>query len=187
MSTKPDISKELENNRTILLILSPGDHDSLKKFILPIKKKKICYVSLSRTYETVQKEMKELGVDQKNLHVLDAVSSSFSRDKPPPQVTFVPSPDALTDLNIAIIETIKNEKCDFLVFDSVSTLLTYREDPLIARFVDFIVGKVKSLKSKAIFTCLESDSKSQAISEISLHVDKIISMNEFDGKGEEKK
>jgi KaiC/GvpD/RAD55 family RecA-like ATPase len=187
MSTKLDISKELENNRTLLLIHSPEDHSSLKEFISLIKKKKICYVTLSRTYETVEKEMKELGVDQKNLYVLDAVSSAFSREKPPAHVTFIPSPDALTDLNIAIIETIKNEKCDYLIFDSISTLLTYRDDPLIARFVDFIVGKVKSLKSKALFTCLESDSKSQAVSEISLHVDKIIKINEFNGKEEDKK
>jgi len=184
MSAKPDISSELEANRTILLILSPDDHKSLSDFITPIRKKRICYVSLSRTYDSVQKQMKEIGVDPDDLFVLDAVTSSFSREKPPPKVVFIPSPDALTDLNIAIIETVKNEKCDYLVFDSISTLLTYQEDPLIARFIDFIVGKVKSLKGRALFTCLGSDSKTQAISEISLHVDKIIRL---DGSAQKEK
>jgi KaiC/GvpD/RAD55 family RecA-like ATPase len=125
-------------------------------------------------------------VDLEKLFIVDAVTSSFTREKAPERVTFVPSPDALTDLNIAIIEIIKNEKCDYLVFDSISTLLTYRNDTLVARFTDFVVGKVKELKSKAIFTCLNGDSKTQAIQEISLHVNKVINFSE-NGKEEKKK
>lgn len=187
MSKTLEVSKELEQNASILLILSPEDHSSLMKFIEPIKKKKICFVTLSRTYDAVEKDLKELGADPKNFFILDAVTSTFSRAKPPEHVTFIPSPDALTDMNIAIIETMKNEKCDYLVFDSISTLLTYRKNPLVARFTDFVLGKIKDLKGRAIFTCLDGDSKAQAIQEISLHIDKVIRINGFDGKEEKKK
>lgn len=177
-----DVSKEIGHNNAILLILNPDDHSTLSRFIDKIKEKKLCIVSLSREYEVVQDELKKLGVELKNMFILDCVTSSFSREKPPEHVLFVPSPDALTDMNIAIIETMKNEKCDYLIFDSISTLLTYQKDALVARFIDFVLGKIKEFKGKTIFTCLEGDSKRQAIQEISLHVDKVIRASEFDGK-----
>jgi len=171
----------LQNN-TLLLIIPQDDHLTLLKVIGPISKKKICFVTLSKTYDAVEKEMDGAGVDRKNLYILDCVTSSFSHMKAPEHVVFVPSPDALTDLNISIIETLKNEKCDYMIFDSISTLLTYKDDPIVARFTDFIIGKVKELKSKAIFTCSENDAKRQAVLEISLHVDKVINASEFNGK-----
>ena len=182
MTGKIDASKELGQNSTILLVLSPEDHSTLLKFIEPIRKKRICFVTLSRTYDVVEKDFSDMGVDAGEVFILDAITSSLSHTEAPKNVTFIPSPDALTDLNIAIIEILKNEKCDYLIFDSISTLLTYRDDPLIARFTDFVLGKVRELKSKAIFTCLDVDSKSQAVQEISLHFDRIIHMEEFDGK-----
>ncbi len=86
----------------------------------------------------------------------------------------LPSPDALTELNIAIIETIKNEKCECMVFDSISTLLTYRDGPLVARFMDFLIGKVRDLGAGALLTCLEGDSNTQTLHEVELHVDKTV-------------
>jgi KaiC/GvpD/RAD55 family RecA-like ATPase len=182
LSKSEEISKELDKNSTLLLVFSSDDHSHLDEIIKHLKKKKICFVSLSRTYEIIQKELKELGVDPEKLFVIDAVTATFSRSKAPPNTIFVPSPDALTDLNIAIIETIKDEKCDYLIFDSLSTLLTYQEDHLVARFTDYVITKIKDLKSKAIFTCLKADSEKQAIKEISLHTDKVVRFDEFNGK-----
>ena len=187
LSGKEEISKELEKNSTLLLIFSSDEHTHLDEIIKHIKDKKICFVSLSRTYDMVQSNLKNLGVDSKNLFVIDAVTATFSRSKPPPNTLFVPSPDALTDLNIAIIETIKDHKCDYMIFDSLSTLLTYQEDHLVARFTDYVISKVKDLKARAIFTCLEADSEKQAIKEISLHTDKVLHFSDFNGKSAESK
>ncbi len=175
MEQKKDISKELDGHVATLLILSPENHtSSLMKMMGSISKKKICFVTLGRTYSAVAEDMKKAGVSAENLFILDAVTSTFSsNEKPPEHVTFIPSPDALTELNIAIIETIKKEKCEYLIFDSLSTLLTYREGPLVARFADFVIGKVREFKSRVVFTCLANDSKSQAIREISIHMDNV--------------
>ncbi len=186
MGMKKATSKAFCESAT-LLILPPEKHtEILKKILGAISGEKVCFVSLGRTYDAVLEDMRQAGISPQDSFVLDCVTSPFSQsDKPPEHVTFIPSPDALTDLNIAIIETLKNENCGILVFDSLSTLLTYRDGPLVARFTDFVVGKVRELKARAIFTCLENDSKTQAISEITIHMDRVAHFEEMDGRQEE--
>ena len=187
MGKEHDISKELGHNSTMLLIFSSDDRSHLDGILSHLKDKKICFVSLSRSYDVVQSQLGKLGVPAENLFVIDAVTAVFSRARPPDNTVFVPSPDALTDLNIAIIETLKDKKCDYLIFDSLSTLLTYQEGHIVARFTDYVIAKIKEMKGSAIFTCLEADSEKQAIKEISLHTDKVLRFSDFDGKEEKKK
>lgn len=135
----------------------------------------VCYVSLNRMYSTLTESLSEAKVNTRNIMFIDALTQAATTKKPKESnCTYINSAASLTELGIAISETLKTGKFDVILFDSLSTLLIYNKSNVVCEFVHSLVNKIRALKVTAVFTALEEDTESELLKKVGLCVDDII-------------
>jgi KaiC/GvpD/RAD55 family RecA-like ATPase len=171
-----EIEKELSDNQVLLVVM---ENLNYSKSVMGITKKlsgkNVCFATLNKTYPAIEEWLKKNKVDAKNFVFIEAVSriiknAQSEHDK----FRFVSSPSALTELSIAISETAQ-KGIDYLVFDSVSTLLIYNSPKKVEMFLSGIVNKIRSFKTKGIFLILKND---KLIQSCSMFVDNVLELGE---------
>ncbi|MAG08182.1 hypothetical protein CMO89_01810 [Candidatus Woesearchaeota archaeon] len=171
-----DINKELESNPVILSIFSSSYYnESIGELMKNIQTKRVCYVTLNKTTNSLMKKFKSEGIKTDKVFFIDAVTSYITPNQTYDNSIMVSSPSALTEISIAISEALRSEAFDVIVFDSLSTLNVYSSVLKRAgKFTFYIINKIKSQKNKGIFTCIEEDEKTDLIKESFMFVDKVI-------------
>lgn len=178
-----DIKKELSSNQTILLLMPSLEYNNL---VVDIAKQlssgSVCYVTLNKTYISIKENLEKRKVTTKNIIFIDAISKTIK--KTPKQTDtcyFVSSPGSLTELSLSISKFLKHN-FEYLIFDSLSSLLVYQSKAPISRFVSSIVNKIKEGKTKAVFYALGEKNQSPFIKETSMFVDKVVDLSKKSGK-----
>ncbi|MBW2965937.1 hypothetical protein KY342_02420, partial [Candidatus Woesearchaeota archaeon] len=68
-----DIKKELSSNQTILLIIGSLEYnDEIIRTIKQLSGKKICYITLNKTHNSLREIFKKAKVNMENLVFIDA-------------------------------------------------------------------------------------------------------------------
>jgi len=145
------ILRELKPNKVILFIIEPKKYHSIHLKILKgiVEEKKFSgiYITANKPYETLVRQLRENKIATENIFFIDAVSKHVSQDiKMTENCLFIPSPSHLTDLGITLTQVLENmEKREdkFLILDSISTLLIYNSFETVARFVHFIISRLR--------------------------------------------
>ena len=170
------IQKELVDNDIILSIFAKSYYnESIYEVLSELKGKKICYVSLNKTAENLENTFKFHRLPTNKMFFIDTVSRGIGKNSERSNTLYVSSPAALTELSIAITESLRLGKFDVVLFDSLSTLNIYRmENSAAQRFTSSVINKIKSSKKQGIFTCLEEDTNSDLIKNSFMYVDKVL-------------
>jgi hypothetical protein len=145
------ILKKLESNKVVLFIIDPKKYHSIHvkilKGIIEIKKFSGIYITVNKPYNALVRYLKENKIPNENVFFIDAISKSVSQEiRLTSNCLFIPSPSHLTDMGIALtqaLESMKERKNKFLILDSISTLLIYNEFETVAKFVHFIVSRLR--------------------------------------------
>lgn len=170
---KLDIKHELDENQTILLLMPSIEYnDEVLDVAKDLSGKSVCYVTLNKTFSSLNELFKKNKVDIKNFIFVDAISKTLK--KTPDQAEgayFVSSPSALTELSLTITKFMKHG-FDYLVFDSVTNLLIYENKGAVTKFISSIVNKIKGTKTKAIFYAIDIADYRDLIDQVSTFVDK---------------
>jgi KaiC/GvpD/RAD55 family RecA-like ATPase len=176
---KVQIGEELDMNQIILLLMPSAEYSEVTvDTIKQLSNKRVCYVTLNKTHDSLKEQFKKQGADVKNIFFIDCISKTFkSTTAKEEDTTFVSSPGALTELSIAISNKLK-EGFDYLIFDSLTNLLIYEKKAPVAKFVSGIVNKVKASNTKAVLYALKVKEQSAVIEEAGIFVDKIIDLSE---------
>jgi len=177
MSVSNKIKQELKRNDVVIYVISTTNYgDCIKDLIGVVTKMndKICYTTLNKPYSTMISILEKAGIDTTKIIFIDSASGGFKNPDNKPNVIFISSPKALTDMNIQINKVIDNEKINDLVFDSLSTLMAYEEESTIIKFTHSIISKIRTKGIKVVFTCLKDDMKGELMKDLSMFVDKII-------------
>jgi len=177
------MKKELSSNQNILLLVSSLDYNNeIINTVKGLSKSSICYVTLNKTHSALKETFKKNKINTKNIIFIDAISKTIKKTpKQAENCYFVSSPAALTELSIAINKFL-DYGFEYLIFDSLNSLLVYQKKSPITRCISSIVNKIKGSKTKAIFYAMSSDKEKDLIKETSMFVDKVIDL----GKDEEK-
>lgn len=177
-----EIEKEFLSNEKILLVVSGGEYyneilDNMKQ----LSGKSVCYVTLNKTYRALREDFEKNNIDTKDMIIIDAISKTV---KPKQELEknnyFVSSPGALTELAIAIRKFL-DYGFDYLIFDSLNSLLVYRDASIVKRWVSSIMGNVKESNTRAIFYTLNLMDQQDLIKETSAFADKVVDLGK--GKG----
>ena len=171
-----DLKKELTDNDIVLSIFSKNYYnESIFELLRKLEDKKVCYVTLNKAAENLEKSFKFHKLPTDKLFFIDAVSRGIGQKTEKENAIFVSSPAALTELSLAITQALKLGVFDVVLFDSLSTLNIYQtKGRANQRFTSSIINKIKSSKKKGVFTCLEEDSDSDLIKCSFLYVDKVL-------------
>jgi KaiC/GvpD/RAD55 family RecA-like ATPase len=171
-----EIEKEFSDQKIILVVSGGEYYNDMMSSMKQLSGKSVCYVTLNKTYSVLQEDFEKNGIDMSNIIIIDAISKTV---KPAQEIVkncvFVESPGALTELSIAIKKLLDYD-FEYLIFDSLSSLLIYRDMPIIKRWVVSTMGNIKKSNTKAIFYTLNLEGQQDIIKEADALVDKIISL-----------
>lgn len=153
-----DISKEILDNKTPLVVLDENQYeDKIVDVMKSLGKlgKKICYVCLNKPYKDVIEDLNKQNVNVKDFFFIDVLSSYYKKQQPVYNCIFISAPTDTVSILAALMKAIKEKKCGIVVFDTLSTLLIYRQTYLILRFVHKILQKKMNGKSNKVLITLK--------------------------------
>lgn len=92
------------------------------------------------------------------------------------QITFIDSPLALVELNLAISDRMRglvsNQK--FLIVDSISTILVYNSPQSVEKFCHTVIAKNRSENVTGLFLMIESEDHHDVVETLAQFVDNVI-------------
>ncbi|MBD3355119.1 hypothetical protein GF361_03990 [Candidatus Woesearchaeota archaeon] len=179
-----DIKTELEENKTLLLIMpSVNYNDTIVDTLKELSGKSVCYVTLNKTYSSLTELFKKKGIDTSNTVFIDTISKTI---KDVPDQTkgcyFISSPGALTEISVAVSKLL-NHDFEYLVFDSLTNLLIYQDKDPVAQFLSNLANKIRDTDTKAVFYVLSVKAQDELIKETEMFVDKVVEIKEKEKEG----
>lgn len=179
MITK-SLHKKLKEEMILLLIIPNKKYpQTLLNLTRELEKesKRLCYVSLNKLTEPLINTLKHHHIPTSNITFIDGISKTALPKLPRiPNVQYIPAPNALLDLNLAIAEVSVHKHVDTVLFDSPSTMLVYEKSAKVKKFIHFQTIKLRSLGIKTVFTCLKGDTNTDLINSISMLVDEVVTL-----------
>ena len=172
----------LSDNQVMVLLIPEEDYlQQLLKVVTQLadEANRICFISLNRPYTSLTSLFEKNNVDAKKFYFIDAITKTAELPPETENCSFISSPGALTELSVEVSSIIENEEFDYLLFDSLSTLIVYETDAVITKFIHFLMAKVRVASCKAIFTCLKQDMQTNLIRDINMFADKIIDLDKW--------
>ena len=169
------VLSELSKNQTVLLVMSNTKYnDRITDIAKQLSKKNVCYITYNKTYAAIKDTFKKKKISSKNTVFIDAISSSLTTsEKQTDTCYFLPSPGALTELSILITKFMRH-KFDYIIFDSITNLLIYRDKKTVEKFLMSVINKVKTNNAKAVFYAIDIKEHEPLIKSVSMFVDKVL-------------
>jgi len=181
-----DIKKELDENQTVLLLMPSAEYnDVLVETMKKISGGSIVYVTLNKTNDSLEEMLKKKRINVKDTVFIDAISKTIKKTPDQAERTyFCSSPGALTEISLAVSKFLKHD-FDYLIFDSLTSLLVYQKKAPVGKFVSSLINKIKQSKTKAIFYALSVKEQSALIEQAGSFVDKVIDLGNKSKKTKE--
>ena len=88
--------------------------------------------------------------------------------------TTIQSPQSLTEVSIAITNTLLKGNFNFLLFDSLSTLLIYHDEETIEKFIHFLINKMRALNFHGTMILLNEEKSNRLLPFVSQFSDATI-------------
>ncbi len=172
---KLNAKKELEENQTIVAIIPSMKYNKVSLDVVKqLSKHSICYVTLNKTYTSIEETLKKKKVNTDNIVFIDAITKTIKKaPKQAKGVYFVSSPGALTELSLTIKKFLKHN-FKYLIFDSLTNLTIYQNKSTVAKFISSLVNNIKESETKAIFYALDMSQHEELIQESCMFVDKAL-------------
>jgi hypothetical protein len=141
----------------------------------------IIVVTTNQPYSILKKTYEKDGVDLSRVGFIDAITRYAVGEVPPGAkgVRFTSSPSDLTQLGIAISDSLKDmsgRKAAILI-DSVSTMLIYLPSANLSKFIHFVSSKLKILDMAGIFLAVEDGLDPTLLSQLTTFVDQVVNMD----------
>ncbi|MBN1156737.1 hypothetical protein JXA85_03915 [Candidatus Woesearchaeota archaeon] len=174
-----ELQKEIGNKHKTFLVVIPSQkyNENTNELILSLTHNfnRVAYVSLNKLINPLKRTLQEKNVDMKKVFFIDGITKTAIPNPPEAEnCVFVPSPDDLTKLSISITKVFQTFDPDCLFFDSLSTLLIYKDVNMITQFVHSLLSKVNAFGTMAVFTCLQGEKEEHMVKDLSLIIDKVI-------------
>jgi len=172
-----DLSEDMDKKIILVVIPNMEYNATILDISLQLSNtcNKIAYISLNKLINPLKRSLQDKGVALQKIYFIDGITKT-AISMPPEDVNgiFLPAPNDLTKLSIALTKTMQTYDPDVILFDSLSTMLIYEDPSVVTQFVYSIINKVRAYGIKVVFTCLDGDKEKQLINNMSLIVDKIV-------------
>jgi len=173
------LNKILNNaTKSANIILLPFESKNYREYLKELlefslkKYKKICYITLNDPFDTITQKLSDK--EKSKIFFIDCVTSTVKATEQKENVIFVSSPHALTEISIALKKTIEKIKTDFVIFDSISSMLVYEQSLTVLKFIHSIVLMLRKAKLNTIFIILKEDVSEEVVKDLAMFVDVIL-------------
>jgi len=161
--------------KTILLVLPGGIFNKcIFNALKELSSKKIGYVTINKEAGTIIDQLKMNKMEHKDFFFLDCVTKTISAIKDEPQIKYISSPNALTEISLGIKNCV-DIGCEYVIIDSLSTLMIYHKSDVLSRFLHNLISKFRTKPDvRLLLTISEDDRNSDLFKKVELLVDEII-------------
>lgn len=143
--------KSLKPKSVVLFVIDAKKyhkiHPKLLKTVIEEKCFAGIYITINKPYTALVKYLEENKIKTDNIFFIDAISKTVGGEiKMTKDCLFIPSPSQLTDLAIALsqaLESMEYKENKFIFLDSLSTLLLYNSFEVVAKFVHFVISRLR--------------------------------------------
>ena len=164
MKSKSKVSEEFEavTDKFVVLLNTPPEKyfdTAINSTNLMLKKGKTgVYITASRPYRFITREMQKRSVDTKNLLFIDCISF-MSGEHSAGTCTYIENPAALEEISMHIGSLLSEIESDekFLIMDSISTLLIYNSPGSVKEFAMFLINKLRLEGVDGILLAIEKE------------------------------
>ena len=154
-----DIIKQLADNQTILLLMPGIEYNKIVlETIKTLSDKKVLYVTLNKTFASLKDLFKKNKVPTDNIVFVDIITRSLKDAKDVQNQCYFLSPASITDA-FAALHTIIQSNYDYLIFDSLTNLFSYKETEDVENIIFVLLNKIRETKTKAVFYALNEQEK----------------------------
>lgn len=171
-----DELKALGDQFTVLMICPVQRlQDNIDKIInfLSGDGKSGIYITFSKPYKTLEKLLKTGGMNIDKLFFIDCISHSGDDLKKEGMVMYISNTGDLNSLGIGTSQVIEtNPGIEFLLIDSLETLLIYNKPETVAIFVQSLIKKSSKFNLKTVMMTPKGDEN--LTEKIGMFFDKII-------------
>ncbi len=141
----------------------------------------VIIVTTNQPYSILKKAYEKDGIDVSKIRFIDAITRYAIGEVPSgvPGARFTSSPSDLTQLGIAISDSLKDlsGKKAAILLDSVSTMLIYLPSANLSKFIHFVSSKLKILDMAGIFLAVEDGLDPMLLSQLTTFVDQVVNMD----------
>ena len=145
----------------------------------------VIVVTTNQPYTILKKSYEKDGIDLSKVGFIDAITRYAVGEVPvgAKGVRFTSSPSDLTQLGIAISDSLKDlgERKTAILLDSVSTMLIYLPSTNLSKFIHFVSSKLKILDMAGIFLAVEDGLDPTLLSQLTTFVDQVVNMDQEPG------
>ena len=176
------IEKELEGleDFVVAVISSAENYYSANIAILDylVNKRKMngIYITMNKPYFSLVNVLKKNNIDANNLFFIDAISGVVGQESELDNCIVLRSPVALGELGISVLNLCETGDAKFLLLDSLSTMVIYNNVLESVKFSHYIITNLRKYHLAGVIMSLEADTKFSFIKDISMFVDKVISL-----------
>jgi len=154
-----DIIKELTDNQTILLLMPGIEYNKIVlDTIKTLSDKKVCYITLNKTFASLKELFKKNNIKTDTITFVDVITRSLKNAKDIPKQCFFLSPASIPDAFTAI-HTIIQQNYDYLIFDSLTNLFSYKDTADVEDIIFVFLNKIRDTKTKTVLYALNEQEK----------------------------
>ena len=152
-----DISEDITKKKFVLILLAEGNYeDKLAEIIRTIDgNSRICYVCLSKPYQSILEYLKERKVNHEKFFFVDVMSSHYKKPKASTNCFFMEKSHDLSALKSAVKRVTNENNCRFVLFDNISSLFSYELPHNIIRFTHELNSEENGSDANKIFVVLK--------------------------------
>jgi len=147
----------------------------------------VIVVTTNQPYAILKKAYEKDGIDLSRVGFIDAITRYAVGEVPvgAKGVRFTSSPSDLTQLGIAISDSLKDMggRKAAILLDSVSTMLIYLPSTNLSKFIHFVSSKLKILDMAGIFLAVEDGLDPTLLSQLTTFVDQVVDMDREPASG----
>jgi archaellum biogenesis ATPase FlaH len=142
----------------------------------------ILVITTNQLHAFLKKSYESHGIPLEKIYFIDAVTKYAMGHDPEPvkHCRFVSSPGNLTDIGIAVTETLKElqGKKACILFDSVNAMLIYISSQNITRFIHFVTNRLRLMNFYGIFLAVEKGLDPDILVQLTTFVDEVIDVDD---------
>jgi KaiC/GvpD/RAD55 family RecA-like ATPase len=141
----------------------------------------VLVMTTNQPYEILKKSYEKNGILLDRIYFVDTVTKyAMGRDpQPAKNCRFINTPANLTDIGIAVTDTLKDleGKKVCLLFDSVNSMLIYISSQNITKFIHFVTNKLRLLNFTGFFLVMEKGMDPDVLAHLTTFVDAIVDVD----------
>ncbi len=182
--------KEITKNRVVLFLIPNKIYQvELLRITKSVADKwsKILYISLNKPAEKVIETFGENNIDTKKFLFVDAITKGVKPNVSDHGITYINSPKNYEQFNIELNQILEKEKFECLIFDSLSTMLTYQDEKIIIRFAHDLLTRLIVAHASGEVICLLKDINTALVKNISMFADGVVDMKKEEIRQEDSK